>query len=113
MTTYSLLTIFILIYPIILVTSEQRRLELGFLQEVTSTPIKLHNTIPINVDTRQMSELAYTSLSNLKGILSGANSFVSGERRSVKYRMKEVEIFEGKEILSLAAYHCTERVAKL
>ena len=90
MTTYSLLTIFILIYPIILVTSEQRRLELGLLQQVTSTPIKLHNTIPINVDTRQMSELAYTSLSNLKGILSGANSFVSGERRSVKYRMKEV-----------------------
>ena len=113
MTSYPFFLLLILIYPYHLVETEQRCLKLGLLHEISSTPIRLHKTMPINADTRQVSLLANITLRNLNGINSKANSFVSSKGDKVEYRMRDVEVFKGEEKLNLAAYHCAVNGGKI
>ena len=83
------------------------------MQEISSTPIKLHKSLPLNVNTRQVSLLANSTLGNLKGVVSKANTFVSSEKRNVEYRMRDVEVFKGEDKLNLAAFYCHSKGGKL
>ena len=83
------------------------------MQEISSFPIKLHRTTPLNLDTRQLSLLANNTLLNFKGITTKANEFVSGKKEDVTYRLRDVEIFKGEAKLTLAAYYCAEKGGKL
>ena len=108
-----LLALILLVYTIIPVTSKQRCLKSGLLHEISSFPIKLHRSTPLNLNTRQVSLLANNTLLNFKGITTKANEFVSGKKEDVTYRLRDVEIFKGEAQLTLAAYYCAERGGKL
>ena len=107
------LTLILLAYTTIPITSKQRCLKSGLLQEISSFPVKLHRSTPLNLNTRQLSILANNTLMNFKGITTKANEFVSGKKEDVTYRIRDVEIFKGEAKLNVAAHYCVTQGGKL